>query len=63
MMAKQSEPKPLLTGSVRASVEAAAIAASTALPPWARIRKPAWAAKGWDVATTLRANTGVRVVG
>jgi len=63
MMAKQSEPRPLLTGSVNASVAAAAMAASTALPPRARIRKPAWAASGCDVATTLRANTGIRVVG
>lgn len=62
-MAKQSDPRPLLTGSVSVSVAAAAIAASTALPPLARMRSPACAASGCEVATTLRAKTGVRVVG
>ena len=33
--------------------------ASTALPPLSSIRKPAWAARGWEVATTLRAKTGI----
>jgi hypothetical protein len=42
---------------------AAAIAASTALPPFHNIRKPACAASGWDVETMLRANTGKRGVG
>ena len=42
---------------------AAAMAASTALPPWRRTASPACAASGCEVATTLRANTGVRTVG
>ena len=42
---------------------AAASAASTALPPFHSIRNPACAASGCDVDTTLRANTGMRVVG
>jgi hypothetical protein len=42
---------------------AAAMAASTALPPAASMRSPAWAASGCDVATTLRAKTGARNVG
>ena len=62
-MAKQSDPRPLLTGSVSVSVAAAAMAASTALPPPANTRSPACAASGCEVATMLRAKTGVRVVG
>lgn len=31
--------------------------------PSARMRSPACAASGWDVATTLRAKTGIRVLG
>ena len=42
---------------------AAAMAASTALPPFHSIRSPACAASGCEVETTLRANTGMRVVG
>ncbi|CFN71510.1 Uncharacterised protein [Bordetella pertussis] len=61
--AKQSEPRPLLAGSTSASVAALATAASAALPPSARMRSPACAASGWDVATTLRAKTGIRVLG
>ena len=36
-----SEPKPLLTGSVMVMAAAAAMAASTALPPLSIMRKPA----------------------
>ena len=42
---------------------AAAITASTADPPLSSMRKPACAAKGCDVETTLRAKTGIRIVG
>ena len=42
---------------------AVAIAASTALPPAASMRRPACAASGCEVATTLRAKTGARWVG
>ena len=59
-MAKASEPMPLDTGSTKVSVIAAASAASTALPPSASIARPACAASGWDVHTTLRASTGLR---
>ena len=51
---------PLDTGSTSVSVIAVARIASTALPPAASICKPACAASGCDVATTLRANTGLR---
>ena len=51
---------PLLTGSTTVSVMAAAMAASTALPPANSMRSPAWAASGCDVATALRASTGLR---
>ena len=59
-MAKASEPMPLDTGSTMVSVMAVAMAASTALPPSASIRRPAWAASGCDVHTTLAARTGFR---
>jgi len=52
----------LLQGSVIAMTAAAAMAASTALPPACSTRRPACAASGSLVATTLRANTGVRSV-
>ena len=52
-------PSPLLTGSTM--VVAAAIAASTALPPLNNMANPACAASGCDVDTTLRANSGMRV--
>ncbi len=42
---------------------APAIAASIALPPRRIIASAALAASGCDVATMLRANTGVRVLG
>lgn len=59
-MANASEPIPLETGSTMVSVMAVAMAASTALPPSASIRRPAWAASGCDVHTTLSARTGLR---
>ena len=42
---------------------AVATAASTALPPFCNMRKPACAASGWEVDTMLRAITGLRMVG
>ena len=62
MIQNESLPRPLLTGSTIVMTAAAAMAASTALPPKSRMRKPAVAARGCDVETTLRANTGMRVV-
>jgi hypothetical protein len=62
-MQKASEPRPLLHGSTTIITAAAAIAASTALPPCWRTRKPACAPSGCDVETTLRAKTGTRVDG
>ena len=62
-IANASLPRPLLTGSQMVMAAAAAMAASTALPPFHSIRKPACAASGCEVDTMLRANTGRRVVG
>ena len=62
-MAKESLPRPLLTGSQIVIAAAAAMAASTALPPFHIIRKPACAASGCEVEQTLRAITGMRVLG
>ena len=62
-MQKASLPRPLLTGSVIVSAAAAAMIASTALPPCASMVRPACAASGCEVATTLRANSGKPVVG
>ncbi|CPQ28404.1 Uncharacterised protein [Bordetella pertussis] len=62
-MAKQSPPSPQDTGSTSTMVAAAAMAASTALPPLSSIRRPACAASGCEVDTTLRAKTGMRVDG
>ena len=62
-MAKASLPRPLLTGSQMVMAAAAAMAASTALPPFHSMRRPACAASGCEVETTLRAKTGMRVVG
>ena len=59
-MAKASEPMPLDTGSTTVSATAVAIAASTAFPPSASIRRPACAASGWEVHTTFAARTGLR---
>src|SRR4051812_25849364 len=51
---------PLDTGSTSVSVMAVARIASTALPPAASICKPAWAASGCEVDTTLEASSGLR---
>src|SRR5262249_8337668 len=56
----RSAPMPLLVGSTTVSAIAQARAASTALPPFCSIRKPACAASGWLVATTFLASTGIR---
>ena len=61
-MQKASEPRPLLTGSVRVMAAAAAMAASTALPPCCSMRRPACAASGCEVETMLRAKIGSRVL-
>ena len=61
--AKASVPRPLLHGSTIVITAAAATAASTALPPAVQHAQAAWAASGWEVATMLRANTGVRTLG
>src|SRR6478735_8551921 len=62
-MAKASLPRPLLTGSQMVMAAAAATAASTALPPFHNMRKPACAASGCEVETTLRAKTDRRADG
>ena len=59
-MAYASEPMPFDTGSTSVSVIAVARIASTALPPAASICSPACAASGCEVATTLRASSGLR---
>lgn len=59
-MQNASEPSPLLQGSTMVMTAAVAIAASTAWPPAFSIAKPAWAANGCEVETTLRAKTGMR---
>ncbi len=56
-MQKASEPMPLPVGSRIVMVMAVATAASTALPPFCSMARPAWAASACDVATTLRAIT------
>ena len=62
-MQNASEPRPLLQGSTMVITAAAAIAASTALPPAIIMRSPACAANGCEVETMLRAKTGRRGVG
>ena len=62
-IANASLPTPLLFGSTTVSVIAVVSAASTALPPRRIASRPATAAKGCDVATTLRATTGMRCEG
>src|SRR3569623_697862 len=62
-IANASLPRPQDTGSTTVSAAAAAIAASTALPPFNSMRRPACAASGCEVETALRAKTGMRVVG
>jgi hypothetical protein len=59
-MQKASEPRPLLQGSTMVITAAVAMAASTALPPRCSMRRPACAASGCEVETTLRAKTGER---
>src|SRR4029077_1740462 len=59
-MANASLPMPLPVGSTTVSVIAVAIAASAALPPLYNMLNPACAASGCDVATALRASTGIR---
>ena len=59
-MQNESEPRPLLHGSTMVITAAAAIAASTALPPFQSMRRPACAPSGWVVDTTLLPNTGMR---
>ena len=51
---------PFMQGSTTVRVMAVASAASTALPPRASINKPALAASGCEVLTTLRASNGMR---
>ena len=59
--ANRSPPMPVDMGSTTFRVAAAAIAASTALPPLISIFIPDIAASGWLVATIpLRAITGER---
>ena len=62
-IANASEPMPLLVGSSTVSAIAVASTASTALPPFISMRKPACAASGCEVATTLRASIGMRCEG
>src|SRR6185312_6481049 len=59
-MQNASLPRPLLTGSQMVIAAAAAIAASTALPPCRNMERPACAASGCEVLTRLRAKTGMR---
>src|SRR5688572_31772717 len=62
-MQNASLPMPLLVGSRTVSAIAVASTASTALPPFIIMRKPACAASGCEVETTLRASTGMRCDG
>ena len=62
-MAKASEPMPLLVGSSTVRAMAVAITASTALPPFNSMRRPACAASGCEVDTQLRARIGMRCEG
>jgi hypothetical protein len=59
-MQNASLPIPLLVGSSTVSEIAVARIASTALPPLSSMRRPACAASGCDVDTTLRASVGMR---
>ena len=52
MSAKPPPPRPECVGSTTANANAAATAASTALPPRLRIDRAAELAVGWAVATT-----------
>ena len=57
-MQKASAPMPFMVGSTTVMAMALAIAASTALPPRAIMRRPAVAARCCEEATTLAAKTG-----
>ena len=57
-MQKASAPMPFIVGSTTVMAAALAIAASTALPPLASMRRPAVDARCWDVETTFSAKTG-----
>jgi hypothetical protein len=50
-MANMSPPIPHPVGSIRPRAALAAIAASTAFPPFFSISRPIWVANGWLVAT------------
>src|SRR6185312_16097609 len=61
MMANMSPARPTFMGSTKLSVAAMATAASTALPPFLRMSRPTWAARGWLVVTMpLRAMVSER---
>ena len=62
-MQKASAPMPFMVGSTMVMAIALAIAASTALPPLASMRRPAVAARCWEEATTLEAKTGSFLLG
>jgi hypothetical protein len=51
---KQSPPIPVMAGSTTPSTAAAAIAASTALPPARRMSMAVRVARGWAVAAAPR---------
>jgi hypothetical protein len=57
-MQKASEPMPFMVGSTTVMAIAAATAASTALPPFASMRRPAVAARCWEEATMFSAKIG-----
>ena len=57
-MQNASEPMPFMVGSTTVMAIALAIAASTALPPLASMRRPAVAARCCEDATMLAAKTG-----
>jgi hypothetical protein len=59
-MQKASLPMPLLVGSSTVREMAVASTASTALPPFISMRRPACAPSGCEVATALRARMGMR---
>jgi len=60
---KPMPPMPEFHGSWLVRAKAAATAASMALPPLSSMRRPACAASGCEVATTLRASSGARETG
>ncbi|ETH34015.1 tripartite tricarboxylate transporter family receptor domain protein, partial [Bordetella pertussis H897] len=60
MMANRSPPMPFMHGPTTVMVMAAAIAASTALPPAASMRMAAWLASGCSVQTMFSPSAGMR---